>query len=355
MNRRTRLPLALGLLLVASLSAPASTYGGGAATGGGAITGDSAIQQVLVAQGQEPNLTSDQLVSLVRQHVKYVFVIYQENRSFDSYFGTFPGAEGIFSNTPDKTLGFYQNITNTDGTTATIQPFRIGPDQFAADTDDVDHSHSRTVAKMNVVDGVAKMDRFADVEEAKYVKSGGNPSLMAKQFGELAMAYEDCDTVPFLWRYANRFVLFDHVFEEMTGPSTPGNLSIIAAQSGQTQEALHPDQKYAGNGDKGPGVPVEDDADPLWGSPQDATTTGKQPVNPKDFPGYDVQLNQTYASLPLSLAGKDVKTQTSSDRDPQSDLTDVQDDVTFLTQNGQAAIPWGWYEEGYDKEPTDPN
>ena len=58
-------------------------------------------------------------------------------------------------------------------------------------------------------------------EEAKYTK-GGKPSLMAKQFGELTMAYMDGDTVPFLWRYANRFVLFDHIFQSMVGPSTPG-------------------------------------------------------------------------------------------------------------------------------------
>ena len=41
----------------------------------------------------EPRLGYEQLVSLIQQKIKYVFVFYQENRSFDSYFGTFPGAE----------------------------------------------------------------------------------------------------------------------------------------------------------------------------------------------------------------------------------------------------------------------
>ena len=317
-------------------------------------SGDPAVRTQIVAAGREPTLSADQIAALLRQHVKYVFVIYQENRSFDSYFGTFPGADGLFSRPADQTPGFSQLIVNTDGSLARIQPFRIGPREFAADTDDVDHSHALLAAKMDVVNGAAMMDKFAAAEEAKYSK-GGKPSLMAKQFGELAMAYMDGDTVPFLWRYANRFVLFDHVFQSMVGPSTPGNLAIIAAQSGQTQEALHPEQKYTGNGNQGKGVPVLNDNDPYWGSPEDQTAKGKQPVNPRDFPGYGVQLNQTYATLPLTLAGKDAQAQTNADRDGPGDLGDVRDDTGFLSQSGQKAVPWAWFEEGYDKEPTDPD
>jgi phospholipase C len=142
-------------------------------------------------------------------------------------------------------------------------------------------------------------------------------------------------------------------FQSMVGPSTPGNLAIIAAQSGQTQAALHPDESYSGDGNKGPGEPVLNDSDPLWGSPMDATKAGRQPVNPHDFPGYGVQLNQTYATLPLSLAGQDAQAATSEDRDGPGDLGDIQDDIAFLTHNGRKSVPWGWFEEGYDKEPTD--
>ena len=315
---------------------------------------DPAVAQYVVAPDQEPAFTADQLGVLLRNQVKYVFVIYQENRSFDSYFGTFPGADGLFSQSADKTPGFSQDLMNTDGTVSRIQPFRIGPKDYAADTDDVDHSHAILAAKMDVVDGAAKMDKFALAEEGKYVKDK-TVSLMAKQMGELSMAYTDGDTVPFLWRYANRFVLFDHIFQSMVGPSTPGNLAIIAAQSGQTQEALHPDEAYKDNGNKDAGEPVLNDNDPYWGSPQDPTTDGKQPVNPHDFPGYGVARNQTYATLPLSMAGGSAQSQVSTDRSPGTDLSDIQDDIAFLTKGGQQHIPWAWYEEGYDREPTDPN
>jgi phospholipase C len=308
-----------------------------------------------------------QLLRLLRQKVKYVFVIYQENRSFDSYFGTFPGADGLFGKDAQHTPGFEQKIINTDGSVATIHPFRIGPGEkpcgavsacFAADTDDVDHSHPSIVAKMDIQNAAPQMDRFALTEERKY-SPAGNPSPEAKQFGELSMAYEDCDTVPLLWQYAHKFVLFDHMFQEMTGPSTPGNLSIIGAQSGVTQWVLHPSEAYAGTGASGPGVPMLDDADPFWGSDPDKTPKSqKMPVNPEDTKrGHTAnsQINLTFATLPLTLVGGELEGVTKSDRDPDDDLADVKKDVGFITALKKASVPFGWYQEGYDKEPTDPD
>lgn len=323
------------------------------------------IRTHVVGPAEEKARAHVEFVRLLRQKVKYVFVIYQENRSFDSYFGTFPGADGIFSKDARNTQGFVQQIINTDGSVGTIHPFRIGPDAkpcgsvdecFAADTDDIDHSHPRIVAKMDLQNGVARMDKFAVTEERKY-SPAGNPSIAAKQFGELAMAYEDCDTVPLLWQYAHKFVLFDRIFQEMSGPSTPGNLAIIGAQTGITQWVLHPQEAYAGNGGSGSGVPVLNDADPFWGSQLDKTPQAeKVPVNPHDFRNgkeYETQLNLTFATLPLTLAGGDLESITKSDRDHDGDLGDVKNDVAFITTLEKAAVPFGWYEEGYDREPTD--
>ncbi len=291
----------------------------------------------------EPPVSHEELVNLIQQKIKYVFVIYQENRSFDSYFGTFPGANGLYSQPASQTPGFVQTIVNTDGSTGTISPFRIGPNEYAADTDDIDHSHARTVAKMDVQSGVALMDKFAVTEELKYSQTG-KPSLEAKQFGELSMAYEDCDTVPLLWAYADRFVLFDNVFESMTGPSTPGNLTIIGAQSGQTQWALHPNENAS--------VPVISDPDPFWGSPSDKSTN-PLPVNPGDYPGYTTAINLTFAALPLSTLLSTAGKVTATDPSAFGDLMDVNDDVAFLSRLSQPAVGFGWYQEGFDKESSD--
>lgn len=305
----------------------------------------------LAAQAQP----QETLVRLLRQHVKYVFVFYQENRSFDSYFGSFPGAAGLFSQPSVATPGFTQTLVDTDGSQTTVTPFRIGPAQFAADTDDIDHSHSLIDAKMDVQYGAPLMDRFALTEERKY-SPAGNPSLKAKQFGELAMAYEDCDTVPFLWHWADKFALYDHIFQLMTGPSTPGNLSIIGAQTGETQLALHPGDGYWGvNGDSGAGVPALNDARPFWGSKDDPTPANeKLPFRPADKNTSAIEHNLTYATLPLTLQGKSLPAVTHADRAPKSDLADVREDIAHLGATGlPKPVYWGWYQEGFDREPTD--
>ncbi len=314
-------------------------------------------------------------ISALRGKVKYVFVLYQENRSFDSYFATFPGANGIYSKPASQTPGYYQAITNTDGTTSTIQPFRIGPSYYAADTDDPDHSHASTDLKMDVVGGVPLMDKFAQTEERRFSPTGA-PSLLAKQYGELTMAHEDCDTVPLLWNYAKNFTLMDNIYEQMTGPSTPGNLSILGAQAGQTQQVLHPAQGYGGtaNGNGGPGLPVLNDTCPLWGSrtdPYSATTgtpynsvtechnTGSSPTGGPNPTTSSFQTNLTYAALPVSFEGPNALTTFTNNNDlgGGSDIADLTNsvvsgtatvsDTSAVAATDSQVVPWGWYEEGY--------
>jgi phospholipase C len=335
-----------------------------------------AVKSVM-STAAEPNLSDAQMIALVKKKVKYVFVLYQENRSFDSYFGTFPGADGIYSKKPAKTPGFYQTLVTPSGQSTTISPFRIGPAQYAWDTDDMDHSHGLIVAKEDIVNGRPRMDKYAVTEERKYAPTG-NPSIKAEQYGELSMAHEDCDTIPFLWQYASRFVLFDHMFQNITGPSTPGNLSIFAAQTGLTQWALHPFEAFVSTGgvaytgnnasvknaaggtvaEAGAGEPVYNDNDPLWGSPIDPnfSKAGDVPLNPGELQGTNggnVQINQTYATLALTTGGSDAKMIAKQDTDAGIDLADVNEDVAYLKANGQKPVGWAWYQEGYDHEPTD--
>ena len=316
--------------------------------------GPAMVRAEMVAH--EPQLTKAEEIKLLRQHVKYVFVLFQENRSFDSYFGTFPGANGLFSKPPAQTPGFYQPIENTNGTMGIISPFRIGPAQYAADTDDVDHSHVRMDEKMDVVDGHAKMDRFALIEEQKYMKPGAKfPSLVAKQMGELTMAYEDCDTVPYLWNFASRFVLFDNVFQNTIGPSTPNAIAMIAGQTGETQWVRHPNEADGAKGlQKGQGEPVIADNDPLWGTGLFGDDSG-MPQNPHDSKKHKVNpaLNQTYASLPLTMNGVKVEAVTEKDRDPARDLADVKQDIPAIAASKAAQVPWGWFQEDYGHESTD--
>src|ERR1700724_529293 len=106
-------------------------------------------------KSDEPALSREQTIEHLRAAIKYVFVIFQENESFDHYFGTFPGANGIYSDgqhprTPKDTPGFTQTYQNIGGKTVTVEPFLIGPDQNANVLDSVDHSHVGMASKMHV-------------------------------------------------------------------------------------------------------------------------------------------------------------------------------------------------------------
>ncbi len=254
-------------------------------------------------------------VALLRQRIKHVFVIYQENRSFDSYFGTFPGAENLAS--PLAQLhGFkqYDPLGNQ-----WVTPFRI----TASDTADADHSRPSLITK---ADG-GNMDLFVSTEEFGLLARGYSRED-AQRVGLLTMSHEDCDTIPYLWMYAHNFALYDHFFQGMFGPSTPGNIDLIAAQTGQTQWARDATEEVAPNS-QGPGEPVVNDSEPPFGPyPNGAPNPRKR------------QYDQTYATLFLTLAGADAK-------DAKSDNGDIKQDVVAIGKLGHPAIPWGWYQEGF--------
>ena len=107
-----------------------------------------------------PYLSHEQKLDLLQKRIKYVFVLFQENRSFDFYFGTYPGARGLFSQHASETPGFYQPIVNTAGQVETISPFLIPQSVkdvngntvllYPEDTDSVNHGHTAIDAKLHL-------------------------------------------------------------------------------------------------------------------------------------------------------------------------------------------------------------
>jgi phospholipase C len=251
--------------------------------------------------------------SPLQSRIKHIFVIFQENHSFDNYFGTFPGADNL-GTAAAQAHGFRQ--FDTIGKTW-VTPFRI------TDPDIESPSQARKVLESKMDGG--KMDAFVSEQERIALKRFGGNTVAARAAGLQTMAHYDCDTIPYLWKYARSFALFDRMFEAMTGPSTPGNIGIIAAQDGQTQAARHPE--LAGKPDgKGQGVPVTNDLDPAYGPSTEL-------YEPRQLP-------QRYATLMLTLAGTDNARATN-------DTQDVNLDLGATIAGGHAPVPWGWYQEGY--------
>jgi phospholipase C len=330
----------------------------------------AAVSAHMIDQAKEPKISQAEKLRLIRSKIKYVFVLFQENRSFDFYFGSYPGADGLYAGpagpyTADSVTGFRQAIVNTDGTLGMITPFRIPSTivdakgktvpLYPADIASVNHSHTAIARKIALdSNGVAQNTEYALTEEGVTLTNGKPskaPTLERKQFGELVMAHVDCDTAPFLWRYADRFTLFDHFMDTIIGPSTPNAIAMISGQGGETQWMLHPDQAATGGLGKGAMVPMVADPAPYWGSTLDKANKLHQPQAVP--PGKSISKNLTFASLPLSFMGSEIKKTTAADYDPAFDLPDVREDIEKIAGHGVNAINWGWYQQGYEHENND--
>ncbi len=251
----------------------------------------------------------DQFIANLRAHIHHVFVIYQENRSFDSYFGDFPGVDNLA--TPEARAHGFRQWDSIDN--AWIVPYL----RNVSDSLDADHSRPALIAKSDN----GRMDDYVSWEESRH-------SSDPRQLALLSMGHDDCRTIPFLWMYAHHFTLYDHIFQAMYAPSTPGNIDLIASQTGLTQAERHPDEVFKKPG--GIGEPVTGDANPAFGPYASPSQAGAQH-----------QLDQTYATLMLTLKGRDAA------EDAKADTGDVKDDIGELARLNHQAIPWAWYQEGF--------
>lgn len=325
---------------------------------------------------QDPVLSKIEMIKLLRKDIKYVFVIFHENRSFDHYFGTLPGVNGLYADqngarSAANTAGFTQTYTDVNGNTVTVQPFLIGNAQSANAITSVDHSHGGLAKKLDVVNGVAQMDQFASEEYNRFASAGGAANAAkGKQFASLVMSHVDCNTIPFMWQWATRFTIFDNMFATEDGPSTPNAIAMIAGQSGETQWVKHPLPAGTvvtnGNGPTKGTVtngtatgtafyaPIWGDPQPFYGSPVDSTSGPKVTSCASDGCG-SYAVPQTYASLPLTFMGNTITSVTAGNRNPSVDLVDIQKDIPYIQGLNYTPVPWKWYQAGYGLESSDTN
>jgi phospholipase C len=324
---------------------------------------------------KEPNLTTAQITAYLQQKIKYVFVIFNENQSFDNEYGTFPGVNGLYSDgqnprSASNTPGYTQTYVDNTGTTITVHPFLIGPQQNASAVDSVDHSHTGLATKIDLVNGVAQMDKFAYDEYNRFASKGGAANISeGKQYANLVMSYIDCNTLPVFWNWASRFTIFDNIYATEDTPSSPNAIAMIAGQSGETQWVKHGNsgQSYSvsdavtdGKSHSGTtqGPPIVNDPQPFYGSQYDTTSAGPNRATFNLGDGYsdsNIASILTFASLPLTFQGTNIQSVLASNLNPTSDLPDIQNDIPYIQNFGSKPVNWRWYQEGYDLESTDTN
>jgi phospholipase C len=151
--------------------------------------------------------------------IRHVVVIMQENRSFDSYFGTYPGADGI-------------PMRNGVPTVCVPDPAHGGCRRPYHDSSDVNGGgpHTRAAATADVDGG--KMNGFvAQAEHAQKSCVDPNDPSCAEGARVDVMGYHDGRELPNYWAYARHFVLQDHMFEPNASWSLPAHLFMVSEWS----------------------------------------------------------------------------------------------------------------------------
>lgn len=163
--------------------------------------------------------------------IKHLVVVFQENASFDHYFGTYPEAanppgDPPFTSRPDtptvnnllpSALNGNRDLRATNPNSA--KPFRLDRSQFV--TCSQSHSYRPEERAANL----GRMDRFVQATD-----NSGCP-LPRPVPGPQVMGYFDGNTVTALWNYAQHFALEDNAFGTTYGPSTPGALNLVAGRT----------------------------------------------------------------------------------------------------------------------------
>jgi phospholipase C len=200
--------------------------------------------------------------------IKHVVVIFQENISFDHYFGSYPNAQNNPGENPfwaapgtpsvngygPALLNHNPNLNGANGTGAT-NPFRLSPAQ--ASTADQDHDYT---PEQQAFDG-GQMDLFPLYTGSGGTAAGGTGSPAIFNTNGLVMGYYDGNTVTAYWNYAQHFAMNDNSFGSNFGPSTPGALNLISGQTNGVSDNENGTGSIVGDGNGG--FTVNSDADPI--------------------------------------------------------------------------------------------
>jgi phospholipase C len=197
--------------------------------------------------------------------IKHLVVIFQENVSFDHYFGTYPKAANTsgqpfkasdgtpsangLANTPGVG-GVGTLLTNNPNHDASVPPKQVNPQRYdPANINDVltcdqDHNYPD---EQKAFDGGA-MDKFVTTVGTG---SGSSPTGQPCNAKDV-MNYYDGNTVTGLWNYAQNFAMSDNSFNTTFGPSSPGAINLVSGNTG-TVDAAHvvapPNNNPLTNGD----------------------------------------------------------------------------------------------------------
>jgi phospholipase C len=209
------------------------------AIGTAAVLGTTAIVGMTVAHASTATATATadgvpvpaanpgayRIVARTATPIKHVVVLFDENESFDHYFGTYPTA----ANTDGTTFHAKRGTPKVNGLTPALlssNPNEFNPQRLShSEALTCDQNHSYTPEQKAFDNG--KMDLFEQNTGTDTCTTNG-----AFQSPGLVMDYYDGNTVTALWNYAQNYAMSDNNYDTNFGPSSPGALNLISGNDG---------------------------------------------------------------------------------------------------------------------------
>ena len=249
-----------------------------------------AVVSVIATAGASARQAKTAAAPVTKTPIKHVVVIFQENVSFDHYFGTYPKAvntdgqpfvaspgtpavDGLLPATASSIPTSLQHLTNFIATNSnTARPARLDSsptglawNQGGQLTCDQDHNYSDEQKSFDK----GGMDQFVQAVGT----GGGSTPFGTPCNAATVMDYYDGNAVTALWNYAQRYAMSDNSFGTTFGPSAPGAINLVAGDTGgvdtsheagnvtvATAAAPNADVTPDGKG----GFSLTSDAQPYW-------------------------------------------------------------------------------------------
>jgi phospholipase C len=251
----------------------------------GAVTMAIGLAVVLTGPGAGLSVAAP----TTRTPIKHLVVIFQENVSFDHYFGTYPHATNTSGQHVTAAPGT-PTVNGLSGALLTANPNGVNPRRYDPTnindvlTCDQDHNYSD---EQKAFDGGA-MDKFVSTVGTG---TGTSPTGSSCVAGDV-MNYYDGNTVTGLWNYAQHYAMSDNSFGTTFGPSSPGAINLASGDTGGVDlahTANNPSIATAANpnADLTPdghgGFSLTSDAQPFWDdcSTRDAVAMSGQNIGDK--------------------------------------------------------------------------
>ena len=192
--------------------------------------------------------TDGGVLAAARAAIKHVVVIIQENRSFDHYFGTFPGAEGIPMDGGVPTVCLSYGDAGAGKDAGCERPYHT--------TLDENQGGPHGVGDFSACYALGALDGFLAnaVADAKQRCKVPLPASCPPLREVDVMSYHTAGEIPNYWAYASAFALQDHMFQSASSPTLPEHLYMVSAWSATCTPANDPTACLSDLSDPGGGA-----------------------------------------------------------------------------------------------------